>query len=113
MLLENKNKKDLGINVGVCVCARVCMCVRVCVCVRCVLSSVRVQLFATPWSIACQAPLSMGFSRQEYWSGLPFPTPDDLLEPGMETASLTSPPLASRLFTTGTTWEAIHYNNPR
>ena len=42
-----------------------------------------VQLFATPWTIACQAPLSMGFSRQEYWSGLPFPSPGDLPNPGL------------------------------
>ena len=44
-----------------------------------------VQLFETPWTVACQAPLSMGFSRQEYWSGLPFPTPGDLLDPGIKT----------------------------
>ena len=43
-----------------------------------------VQLFATPWTVAYQAPLSMGFSRQEYWSGLPFPSPGDLPDPGME-----------------------------
>ena len=47
----------------------------------------RVQLFATPWTIAYQAPLSMGFSRQEYWSGLSFPSPGDLLNPGMEPRS--------------------------
>ena len=39
---------------------------------------------ATPWTVACQAPLSMGFSRQEYWSGLPFPSPGDLPDPGIE-----------------------------
>ena len=44
----------------------------------------RVWLFATPWTIAHQAPLSMGFSRQEYWSGLPFPSPGDLPDPGIE-----------------------------
>ena len=44
----------------------------------------RVQLFATPWNVAYQAPLSMGFSRQEYWNGLPFPTPGDLPNPGIE-----------------------------
>ena len=38
----------------------------------------------TPWAVACQAPLSMGFSRQEYWSGLPFPSPGDLPDPGIE-----------------------------
>ena len=42
---------------------------------------------ATPWTIACQAPLSMGFSRQEYWNGLPFPSPGDLLDPGIEPES--------------------------
>ena len=46
-----------------------------------------VQLFVTPWSLACQAPLSMGLSRQEYWSGLPFPTPGDLPNPGIELRS--------------------------
>ena len=40
--------------------------------------------FATPWTVACQAPLSMGFSRQEYWSGLPFPSPGDLPDPGIK-----------------------------
>ena len=44
----------------------------------------RVQLFATPWTIACQATLSMGFSRQESQSGLPFPHPGDLPDPGIE-----------------------------
>ena len=44
----------------------------------------RVQLLATPWTIAHQAPLSIGFSRQEYWSGLPFPSPGDLPDPGIE-----------------------------
>ena len=44
----------------------------------------RVQFFATPWTVAYQAPLSMGFSRQEYWNGLPFPSPGDLPDPGIE-----------------------------
>ena len=47
----------------------------------------RVRLFVTPWTVAHQAPLSMGFSRQEYWSGLPFPSPGDLRDPGMEPRS--------------------------
>ena len=47
----------------------------------------RVRLFATPWTVAHQAPLSMGFSRQEYWSGLPFPSPGDLPSPGIEPRS--------------------------
>ena len=52
-----------------------------------------VQLFVTQWTVACQASLSMGFSRQEYWSGLPFPTPGDLPKPGTEPPSLMSPAL--------------------
>ena len=48
-----------------------------------------VQLFATPWTVAQQAPPSMGFSRQEYWSGLPFPSPGDLPDPGIEPRSPT------------------------
>ena len=47
----------------------------------------RVRLLATPWTVAYQAPLSMGFSRQEYWSGLPFPSPGDLPNPGIEPRS--------------------------
>ena len=48
-----------------------------------------VQLFATPWTVAYQGPPSMGFSRQEYWSGLPFPPPGDLPDPGIEPGSPT------------------------
>ena len=47
----------------------------------------RVRLFATPWTVAYQAPPSMGFSRQEYWSGLPFPSPGDLPDPGLKPGS--------------------------
>ena len=47
----------------------------------------RVQLFAIPWIVAYQAPVSMGFSRQKYWSGLPFPSPEDLPNPGIEPGS--------------------------
>ena len=57
----------------------------------------RVQLFATPWTVAHQAPLSMGLFRQEYWSGLPFHTPGYLFDPGVEPESST---LAGRFFTT-------------
>ena len=61
----------------------------------CMLSHVsHAQLFATPWTEALQAPLSMGFSRQEYWSGLPCPPPGDLPDPGIEPTSLMSPALA-------------------
>ena len=66
----------------------------------------------TPWTIAHQAPLLMGFSKQEYWSGLPFPSPGDLPNPGMEPMSLMSPALAGdiRFFTTSTTWEIHAYS---
>ena len=57
----------------------------------------------TPWTVAHQAPLSMGFSRQEYWRGLPFLPPGDLPDPGIEPASLASPALAGVLFTTSAT----------
>ena len=68
-----------------------------------------VQLFATPWTVAHQALLAMGFSRQEYWNGLPFPSPRDLPDPEIESASLMSPALVGRFFTTSTTWEAPLY----
>ena len=55
---------------------------------------------ATLWTVALQVPLSMGFSRQEYWSGLPCPSPGDLPNPGIEPTSLTSPELANGFFTT-------------
>ena len=66
-----------------------------------------IRLFATQWTVACQAPLSVGFSRQEYWSGLPYPPSGDLLNPGTEPASLMSPALAGGLFNTSATWDAF------
>ena len=57
--------------------------------------------------VACQAPLSMGFSRQEYWSSLPFPTVGDLPNPKIKPKSLVSPALASRFFTTVANWEVL------
>ena len=80
-----------------CVCVCVCVCKRVCVCVHvCVLS--HVQLFVSPWTVVCQAPLSMEFSRQEYWSGLPCPSPGVLSDPGIKPRSLSSPALAGGVF---------------
>ena len=76
-----------------------------CVCV-CTQSLSCVQLFEAPWTVAHQAPLSMGFSRQEYWSGLPFPTPGDLPNLGMEPEFLASPALAGRFFTISAAWGA-------
>ena len=64
------------------------------------------RLLATPWTAALQAPLSMGFSRQEYWSGWPSPPPGALPHPGMEPASPVAPALAGGLFTTGGPQEA-------
>ena len=73
----------------------------------CILSCFsNVQLFATSSTLVRQAPLSMRFSRQEYWSGLPCSLPGDLPNPGIEPASLMSPVLAGGFFTTSTTWEA-------
>ena len=63
------------------------------------------QLFATAWTVAHQVPLSMGFSRQEYWSGLPCPSPGDLPDPGIKPTSLMFPALAGRFFTISATLE--------
>ena len=71
----------------------VCVCVCVCVCAQ-------LCLFATPWTVGHQAPLSMEFSRLQYRSGLSFPTLGDLPNPGLEPECLESPSLASRFFTT-------------
>ena len=61
---------------------------------------------AIPGVIACQAPLSIEFSRQEYWSGLPYPPPGHLPDPGIEPTSLTSSAVIGRFFTTSATWES-------
>ena len=83
------------------ICAILCVCVCFLidsyVCVPSCLS--RVQLFATLWTVACQAPLSMGFSRQEYWSGLALPYPGDLPDPRIKPGSFRSSPLAVGIFT--------------
>ena len=63
------------------------------------------------WTVAHQAPLSMGFSRQECWSGLPFPSPGDVPYPGIELAFFTSPALAGGFFTTSVTWEGTYYTS--
>ena len=71
-----------------------------------------VQLFATLWTVALQVPLSMGFSRQEYWSGLSCPPPGDLPDPRIEPESFMSPALAGDFFTTSHTltfWSADHH----
>jgi len=68
----------------------------------------RVQLFVTPWTVTCQAPLSMRSSSQENWSWLPCSPPGHLPNPGIEPASLTSPAVAGSFHTTSATWEAQH-----
>ena len=69
-----------------------------------------VRLCAALWLIARQAPLSMGFSRQEHWSGLSCPPPEGLPDPGIKPTSLRSPALAGGFFTTSATWEAQNYH---
>ena len=83
---------------GFMIVSRVCVCVCVCVCVYSGAQSC--QLFATPWIVACKAPFSMEFCRREYQSGLPFATPGDLPDLGIEPASSVIPALAGRFFIT-------------
>ena len=71
-----------------------------------VLSLTRVQLFAAWRTVACQAPLPVGFFWQKYWNGVAFPTPWNLNDPGIKPTSLVSPLLAGKVFTTSATWEA-------
>ena len=86
------------------VCGGVC----VCVCMHALCAKLlQLCLFVTLWTIAHRAPLSMGFSREEYWSGLPCPPPRDLPNPGIEPTSLVSLALAGKFFTTSTNWEAV------
>ena len=90
--------KDVGCRSWVAVCANNQHETRgLCVVLSCV------QLFLTPWTVTCQATLSMGFSRQEDWSQLPFPSLGDLPNPGIEPMSPLSPASAGRFFTTGGT----------
>ena len=85
-----------GVVIIIILCIGLVVRVCVCVCVHAQLLS-RVQLFVAPWTVAHQAPLSVGFSRQEYQSGLPFPSLGDLHDPGMKPSS---PALAGGFFTT-------------
>ena len=71
-----------------------------------------VQLFTTLWTIAHQAPLFMGFFKQEYWSGLPSPPPGYLTNPGTEPVSLMSPALTGGFFTTSTNWKGHPVGKP-
>ena len=79
-------------------------------CTVCVLSCFsHVQLFVTPWTVAWKVLLSMGFSRQKYWSGLPCFPQGDLPNPGIKPISLMSPALTGAFSTTRATWEAYIY----
>ena len=87
----------------------------ICLILVIVLSYVVSNSFATPWTVAHQVPLSMGFSRQEHWSGLPFPSLGDLPNPETESVSPVSPIPAGRLFTTkplGIPLYLINIHNP-
>ena len=64
-------------------------------------------MFVTPWTVARQAPLCMGFPGQEYWSGLSFPSPGNLPDPGIKPTFPESPALSGRFFTTNATREAL------
>ena len=78
-----------------------------CIVCACMLSSFNhVELFVTPWTVACQTPLSRGFFRQEYWRGLLCPPPGKLPDPGIEPRSLMSPVLSGGFFTASTSWES-------
>ena len=80
-------------------------------CNSCVLSHFsRVQLFVTLWTTACQPPLSMRFSRQDSWSGLPYSPPKDFPSSGLKPMSLMSLALAGGFFNTGATWEAPEWS---
>ena len=85
----------------------VCVCVHACVraCARALVLS-HVRRFGTPWTATRQAPLSVRFPRQDYWSGLPFPPLGYLPNPGIEPISPSSPALANGFIITGSTWEA-------
>ena len=71
----------------------------------------RTQLFTTLWTVTCQAPLFIGFSRQKYWNGLPCHPPGDLPIPGIEPASLVSPALAGRFFTSEPPGKPLSWEN--
>ena len=83
-----------------------CVCVCVCVCVCEISCFSHLLVFVTLWTVASQSPLSLAFSRQEYWSGLPCPPPEDLPDPGIKIVSFTSPASGGGFFTTSAIWEA-------
>ena len=76
-------------------------------CCVCAQSLNHVRPFAASWTMASQAPLSLEFSKQDFWNGVPFSPPGNLPYPGVKPASLASPSLTGRFFTASTTWEAL------
>ena len=70
------------------------------------------HVFVTPWTVACQAPLSMGFPTQEYWNGLPFPSRGDHPDPGIQSPSPVSPALAGGFFTIVPPGKPLIFLNP-
>ena len=90
-----------SLSVCICICIDTCTYIYIYIYVLSCFS--HVWFFETLWTVACQAPLSMGFSRQEYWSRLPCPPPGDLPHPGIKPTSLMS--LEGRFFSTSATWE--------
>ena len=95
-VLFNALKNHLGSSNPTACCDCVLIFDSSCAVLCCAQSLGRVRLFATPWTVTGQAPLSIAFPRQEYWSGLPFPSPGHLLNPGIETMS----PALQAFFTT-------------
>ena len=79
--IRHTDTNNIALGISITICARMLSCYS------------RVRLFATPWTVACQDPLSIGFSRQEYWSGLPFPPPQDLPNPRIELVCPEAPAL--------------------
>ena len=79
----------------------------------CAKSLSQVHLFVIPRTVACQAPLSMEFSRQEHWRGLTFPSPGNFPDPRIEPGSLASPALAGGFFTTSAPWADVEFSNLR
>ena len=82
----------------------------ICTATRCLVAQF-VRLYAAPWTVACQAPWYIEFSRQEYWSALPFPTPGDLPDSGMELVSLAASALVGRFGTTAPAGKPINEYN--
>ena len=105
---EHLDLTDPDYQYSVCVCVCVCVCVHahVCSCVHTLSCFNHDQLFAPLWTVALQSPLSIGLSRQEYWSGLPCPLLGDLPDSGIKPLCLMSPELAGGFFATSATWQA-------